>query len=260
MSAVLSANTPIRALHEKTNYWGWVEGLYLGGNDDGIAIRLHNGVPYEAQSRKLWVALCKDADLVVDIGAHTGIYSLAAWRAGAKSVLSVEPYHLNYARLVMNLHHAGFSTDNTVFCAAGHTDGRTTLNVDSTSYYCSAGGKVGVQEKGREVGMQYPVNVRRLDTLLNKDEQAKVRVVKIDTENHGKFVLLGMQNILEHHPDLILECTETGMGAMLKPLGYKFYKIHESRETDWLSRVDDLIPDDPFTFDSPNRYATVKDL
>lgn len=257
MGAPENIHAGIRELHAKTNHWGWVDGMYLGGNDDGIALRLHNGVCYEVESRKLWASLCKDAELVVDVGAHTGVYSLDAWNSGAKMVLSVEPYHLNYARLVMNLRHAGFITDNTVYCAISNVDGIGILNIDSHSYYCSTGGKVGVQENGQKVGMQYPVNVRRLDTLLNTNEHAKVRAVKIDTESHGKQVLLGMQKILEHRPDLILECIEPGMGELLKPLGYKFYKIHETKG---LSLVDDLIPDDPFTFDSPNRYATVKEL
>lgn len=70
-------------------------------------------------------------------------------------------------------------------------------------------------------------------------------------------ILRGMPEILSHHPDLIVECIEPGMGVSLKPLGYHFYKINEKSG---LEPADDLVADNPFTFDSPNRYATVREI
>lgn len=236
-------------LAKATDYWGWVQGLYLAKNDCGIALRLHNGYEYEPQSRKLWRSLCKDADLVVDVGAHTGVYSLDAWKAGAKDVLSIEPYHLNYARLVMNLRHSGFSSDAAIYCALGDENALSRFSVTAPNSYCTAGGALG---KGGQT--EIPVMVRRLDTLIKSEHHASIKVIKIDTERHGLRVLRGMPEILSHKPDLILECIEDGMGEILKPLGYRFFKIHEQNG---LSPVEDLTPDNPITHDSPNRYATV---
>jgi FkbM family methyltransferase len=242
----------ISELHKASDYYGWVEGLYLAKDDCGVALRLRDGQGYEPESRKLWRSLCKDAELVIDVGAHTGVYSLDARRAGAKEVLSIEPYHLNHARLVMNLRHAGFDTAGAVLFAASDENRIQMLSVAAPGYYCSAGCKLGRAEPG--VSAEFPVRVSRLDALLLEQYHAKVRVVKIDTERHGARVLRGMTKILAHRPDLILECIEDGMTEILEPLGYKFFKIHESRG---LEPVDSLVPDAPFTFDSPNRYATV---
>ena len=249
----------IRALQAKPDYWGWVGDLYLAGNDDGVAMRLLDGQDYEPQSRKIWRELCAGAEVVVDVGAHTGIYSIDAWRAGAKHVLSVEPYSLNHARLVMNLRHAGFDTASCVMCAASDANGSADLAVGlkANNYYCYAGGQVGNAPAGAESAK---VKVRRLDALLKPEWHAKVRAVKIDTEKHGCRVLAGMPGILSHRPDLILECIEHGMTEILAPLGYRFYKIIETGARAGLERVDALVPDATFSFDSPNRYATVKEV
>src|SRR3990167_3554507 len=119
MSAVLDN---VRRLLKKPPVWDWVQDMYLAGNDCVIAMRLLDGQQYEPQSRKLWKSICANCgpeDIVIDVGAHTGRYSLDAWEAGAKKVVSIEPYHLNFARLVMNLHHSGFPTHLCVYAAAG---------------------------------------------------------------------------------------------------------------------------------------------
>lgn len=254
----MTAVRKIQELIDGPEFWGWVEGMYLAGNDCGIALRLKAGQDYEPQSRKLWREICKGAELVIDVGAHTGIYSLDAWKAGAKNVCSIEPYHLNFARLVMNLRHAGFDA-NSAFCiAAGSENKYTQLTVNTPTHYCSSGARIGAAAKITERSRHHPVKMKMLDSLIKREYHAKVAAVKIDTEFAGCEVLKGMTEILSHRPDLILECVENGMGDILKPLGYHFYKIVERGPHAGLHKVEDLIPDVPVTHDSPNRYATVK--
>lgn len=250
------SNPPPRTIQDLASApleWRWVQGMYLAGNDCGVALRLNAGQDYEPQSRALWKKLCKDAPLVVDVGAHTGIYSLEAWQAGAKEVLSIECYHLNFARLVMNLRHAGFSAESCCFAAAGERSTIAQLSVDAPIYYCSAGASLDPQGNFRA---KYPVNVRPLDSLLKPEYHAKVAVMKIDAERSGAAILRGARHILSYKPDLILECIETGMDELLTPLGYRFYVINERSG---LHPVEHLVHDLPFDPDTPNRYATARD-
>lgn len=239
----------IRNLTATTNHWGWVGGLYLGGNDDGVALRLHAGQGYEIESRRLWMRLCEGGGLAVDVGAHTGIYSLDGWRAGAQ-VLSVEPYHLNFGRLVLNLRHSGFPVDSCVNCAVSDEEGVQNLLVKTPTGYCSTGGRVGL---ARPDVVPCPVMTKRLDALLKPAFHANVRAVKIDTEGHGVRVLRGMPQILSYKPDLILECIEEGLDKELP--GYRFYVIDEE---EGLKPCDSLTPDGEFSFRTPNRFATVR--
>ena len=251
----MAGQASVQRLFEKTDYWGWVNGdLYLGKNDDGVAMRLHDGQPYEPVTRNLWRTLAAKAEIAVDIGAHTGLFTIEAFRAGAKEVLSIEPYHMNYARCVMNVRHAGFGTEGIVFCAAGERDETADFSVAAPNFYCSAGGST--KEKQKDAGV-YPIVVRRLDSIVKEQFHDRIGVIKIDTEKTGAEILRGMPKILSHRPDLILECTEYGLAETLRPLGYRFYRIDEKAG---LSEVDDLIPDNPFSFDTPNRYATVKEI
>ena len=248
----------INKLAVQPNFWGWIDGMYLAGNDCGVAMRLKAGYEYEPVSRKLWRSLCKDAVIAVDVGAHTGIYSLDGWRAGAKAVVSIEPYHLNFARLVMNLRHSGFSTNYAIFVAAGKANALSELHVNSRSDYCTSGGRTGILVKPSIEIKSYPVKMKTLDSIIKDEFYGEVRVVKIDTERCVVNVLKGMAGILEHKPDLIIECIEDGIGGILKPLGYHFYRINENAESEELTEIDDLIPDDPITHNSPNRYATFR--
>ena len=105
----------VNELVKTTDHWGFVDcgvgKLYLAGNDDGIALRFLHGHDYEPESLVVWRQLCENAKLVIDIGSHTGFYTLAAYQVGAKSVLSLEPYWLNMARLAMNARANGYPCD-----------------------------------------------------------------------------------------------------------------------------------------------------
>jgi hypothetical protein len=110
---------------------------------------------------------------------------------------------------------------------------------------------------------QIPVQCARLDTLIAKESWDKLRVVKIDAENWTPQVIEGMGGMLEHKPDLIIECTVNGMGALLKPYGYRFWRIWETGK---IEEVEDLIPHNPNNNyngtdeDCRNRFASVRGL
>lgn len=210
--------------------------MFLGGNDCGVAMRLNAGMDYEPVSMKLWAALCRDADLAVDIGAHTGIYSLSAFKHGAKNVCSVEPYYLNNARLDLNLRANGFRTSGVFFGCALDRDGFTDFSVYPGEGYCSTGGKVGVSDKARYVR---PVPCVKLDSYIAEAFHAKTGPIKIDVENSAKLVLAGMEKILAHKPDLLLEVTEEGLTEILKPYGYRFFMLDDENG---VSEVETLEP------------------
>jgi FkbM family methyltransferase len=253
----------LREIAGRQKYWGWVEAegylMYQGGNDDMIALRFQSGHTYEPQTRALWRKLCSRAEIAVDVGTHSGVFTLDAHLAGAKLVLSVEPHPINYARLVMNMRRNNFTCDGVFLGAAGDEDAVRMMMVKEI-YRVHAAGQVGVDS---DDGIHIPVRVARLDSLVNAEMHAKVSVLKIDAENLTPAVLDGMPKILEHRPDLIVECTEGGLTEKLRPLGYKFWRIWENRE---IEGVDDLAPHNPgdnyngTDENCRNRFASCKGL
>lgn len=245
---------------ENPNFWGWANGMLIAGTDDYIALRFHKGHSYEPVTRELWKRCCRDAFSVVDVGSHSGVFTLDAFRAGAKNCLSIEPHPINYARLMVNVRQGGFRADGLFYGAAGDHDGIGNLLVKFGLYNCHAAGRMDIES---EKGEQIPVRVRRLDSLIHPEVWGEIGVVKIDAENWTPQVLTGMGGILELKPDLIIECTVKGMGEMLKPFGYKFWRIWESGRVE---EVDDLEPHNPDNNyngtmeDCRNRFASVRGL
>lgn len=238
------------------DYWGWVGDQYLGGGDDRLALRFKNGHSYEPVTRALWGELSRGG-VVADIGAHSGTFTLDAFRAGALSVYSVEPHPINYARLVLNVRHAGFPVGGIFYGAASHEDCVKFFHARQM-YACHAAG-----ELGDGPGYQYPVISVRLDTLVPRKNWPKLKAVKIDAENATPDVLRGMPGILEFRPDLIVESTEGGMDELLKPLGYRFWIIWESGRIEEIETLAPYNPDNNYNGtmeDCRNRFCSVHDL
>lgn len=245
-------------LSKNTDYWGFVgpkfRRMYLAGNDDGIAIRFFNGLSYEPQSMALWMRLCRDVEWAIDIGAHTGVYSLAAMYAGAKNVLSIEPYWASAARLMLNLRANGRRTDGVRVMAASDHEGIQPLSVGMRGWtwgYCSAGASLGAGPRS------FPVETQRVDNMLPPGSHRKVGVVKIDIERHSPEAVAGMPRVMARRPDLVFEAEE-GLEGPLKGMGYHFYEIDERTG---LSPVDHIVvnslDDGTLDMNRRNRYATV---
>ena len=50
-------------------------------NDDGVALRFFWNGCYEAFAMKIWAELSVKSEVIIDVGAHTGAYTLAAMAA-----------------------------------------------------------------------------------------------------------------------------------------------------------------------------------
>lgn len=252
----------INALVAATDYWGFVETpvgrMFLGGNDDGVALRYLRGHEYEPASLARWRASCAGAECVIDVGAHTGVYTLAAYRAGARRVVSVEPYWLNAARLVLNLRANKHPVDSVVVAAAAGQAGTAELAVRARAdrWYCGASPRVASPPAG---WVAYPVRAVRLDDLV--PPSVWVAAVKLDVEDSARAALAGMPRLLrEHRPDLILEVSEPGLAEWLRPIGYRFHRIDEATGC---SPVTTLAPtrdaDGGLSPSCRNAYATVRE-
>lgn len=245
---------------ERPKFWGWADGMFLAGADDMIALRLHNGHTYEPVTRALWRAICMDAQMAVDVGTHSGIFTLDAWRAGAKNVVSVEPHPINYSRLVLNLRRNDFSCNGVFYGAAGDRNHVGNLTVKGNMIFCYAAGRMNTASDNAQM---VPTRVMRLDTLIPEAMHKDVRAVKIDAENWTPNVLTGMGKILESTPDLIIECIAPGMEKILAPYGYKFWRIWESGT---IEEIDNLEPHNPNNNyngtheECRNRFASVRGL
>src|SRR6202043_1589129 len=78
---------------------------------------------FEATSMLLWAELARNAEYIADIGANTGVYSLAAGAINpAARVVALEPVPRIYDKLRTNVALNTFQI-NAIRIAASHADG-----------------------------------------------------------------------------------------------------------------------------------------
>lgn len=143
-------------------------------------------------------------DVVVDAGAHYGVYTLLASRlVGNRGiVLAFEPHPHNYKRLLTNLRVNKIKNVKTFNLALGDFDGQTKLYLFSDS-----GGHSTTPELSSTSYFDGYINVKvnRIDTIIRKLGIEKISLIKIDAEGAELKILRGARkSIQKHRPKLTI--------------------------------------------------------
>lgn len=152
--------------------------------------------------------LVSPADVVVDVGAHIGYYTLLAARlVGERGhVYAVEPSRARCAELHANLVRNDMKHVTVLELAAGSQDGVATLYEaprTNTSASTVLPDPVGVGAATTEYSPTR-VPVTRVDTCIPAGHVERVRLVKIDVEGFEVEVLNGLDRVLDAGKPLCL--------------------------------------------------------
>jgi len=163
----------------------------------------------------------KRGDVVVDVGAHIGCFTVKASRTVGASglVVSVEPEPENYRMLLTNI--SLNSLGNVTPLRVALADRRGVARLFKSDDY------IGHSIVAQPTGDFVPVPVTTLDELLRELNVGKVDFIKIDAEGAEALILKGaMKTIIEHRPALAIATYHyTGETAevanILKRLNFK---------------------------------------
>lgn len=144
--------------------------------------------------------------IVVDVGAHHGIYTLLASKCvGAQGrVISIEPSPRECARLQRHLRINYASNVTLATCAAGEDPGEADLYVvDGFNDWCNSLRPPATAEPVKTVRVQ----VQRLDDILSELDIATVDFIKVDAEGAELSVLYGALKLLnsKNRPAMLVE-------------------------------------------------------
>jgi FkbM family methyltransferase len=153
----------------------------------------------------------KQGDIVVDVGAHIGRYTIiASKRVGANGkVIAIEAHPGNYEMLNRNIKLNGLTNVTTLNYAVYSKESKIKLYVPDeefgyTMHHSIMSDYIFPKYKGKTEDKFIEVSANTLDYLLNLKGITDVNWVKIDVEGAEFEVLKGANNILSNSKDIAL--------------------------------------------------------
>lgn len=217
--------------------------------NDGVRFKLYNNAFYlesiiywlgfekynwEKNTRKVWIELCKKSDVVLDIGANTGIFSVLAKAYQAQSkVYAFEPQPNIFEVLSKNNEINGFDISCNKLALSDVNGELPFYNYGKeafTSGNTTAGSLNSTWREDDQTSIKVPVKL--LDDFIKENDVPKVDLIKIDVETLEFEVLNGYKHHLnKHKPILVMEIQSTEIGENVGSLleDYSFYFIDEDK-------------------------------
>lgn len=206
---------------------------------DAIASKLYwyGLAGWEPETLPVFLRLVTPGNVVLDVGANTGLFSLlAARRPPVVKVYAIEPVPRVFAALEANVARNRLSN---VFChqlAFSDTEGTVTMYVPEEEIPVMASLRPNWRPDAREIC----VPAQTVDQFVTSHSMASIDVIKIDTEGTENAVLAGAEKTLvTHQPFVICEVLSDGntAAALTKQLtaaDYLFFLLAEEgpRATD----------------------------
>lgn len=207
--------------------------LWSQGDDWVSSLVFWNGWnAYETETLNLFFKLASEAEVILDVGAHVGVFSLVAAHANPSAqVFAFEPVATTYRRLQRNVTLNDLKNLRCFQSALG--------DKDETAEVFHQSGMTFTASLSREFMHWQPnwsssmVAVITGDKFVEQNDLPRVDLMKIDTESTEPQVLAGMLKTIERdRPNIICEVlpglTEQSIENLLAPLGYSFYRITDT--------------------------------
>jgi len=173
------------------NFWYRKDDRYIGQR---IALG-----KYEVYETKLLMSQIGKNDVVVDVGANIGYYTLLMARR-AKKVFAIEPDKEIFGILKKNVEENNLKNVVLINAAAGAKKEKIKYYKNEENY---GDGRVVESKNGKFMGF---VSCLRLDEILRNEQ--KISLIKVDTQGYEPAVIAGAEKtIKKDSPILFLEYT-----------------------------------------------------
>jgi FkbM family methyltransferase len=205
---------------------------------------------WEKTSISLWIELVGKSEVVFDIGANTGVYSLIAKSLNPQSkVYAFEPISRVYEKLAYN----NRLNDYDIVCfdsAISNADGTAIVYDTPTEHVYSVTVNKNLSAQNVEV-IPTEIKVRRLDSLIEEMKIEKIDLIKIDVETHEPEVLEGFGKYLdEFKPTMLVEVLNDQVGekieALIERKDYLYFNLDE--KSDSIRQVERITKSDFYNY------------
>jgi FkbM family methyltransferase len=192
---------------------------------------------YEPEALPVFYALAKKAEVILDIGAHIGLYSLSASYANPRArIFAFEPLPSARDLFLANIRHNHRSNIEVVPCAVSDHHG-------PRPFYCPnsrAQGIPSISSLSRDFvsrALSEPelpslqVEVTTIDRFCHQRGITDVGLAKLDIESLEPQAMEGMRGSIERaHPHLFVEIlqgngTSTALDSLARQFGYNVFAL-----------------------------------
>ena len=175
-----------------------VEGHKMHIPTEGIGCGI---APWEPETTAVFLSLITDGDVVVDLGAHVGYYTLlAARRVGPEGrVFAFEPHPDNFRLLVKNIESNFYSNVIPVQKAVSNETGGTELFLQGTTTHSLF--------RKSDSNKSVLVQTTSLDEYFKTVEprlRSRIKLIKMDIEGAEMQAMLGMRQIISENAEIAI--------------------------------------------------------
>ena len=204
---------------------------------------------WEKVSLGLWVQLCKNSDIIFDIGANTGIYAMVANTINGKAeVFAFEPVERVYDKLVKNCELNKFNTTCYQKAVSNFT-GKAVIFDTEEVHVLSVTVNKNLNAPSTPV-KEYEIETITLKQVIEDNKLPRIDLMKIDVETHEPEVLEGMGEYLKKfQPTMLIEILNDEVGQRISQLisgiDYLYFNIDEDNG---IRRVDTITHSDYYNY------------
>ena len=220
------------------------------GNEIENSIFWEGLTGWEKISMVYWMRLSRDAKVILDIGANTGVYALAAKAVNSTSIVyAFEPLKQMYRKLLQNATLNKYEI-NCVEKAVSDKNGKAIIYETGTDAVAAASLNADIRQYGN-LNVETEIETITLDSFVKENKIDKVDLVKIDVETHEPSVIMGyMQHLFLHRPDFLIEVLTDEVGEKLQQVfdghGYIYFNIDDKMGV--MHKTDTIRKSDYFNF------------
>ena len=189
----------------------------------------------EDHDLKLFTALARHSQNIIDIGANTGIFSVLSSLANKDSkIYAVEPFGPNFKRLNVNLSLNNCTNVKPLQVAMGENVGTVEFTVPESNEITDVSSVNGEFSKSMYPELKWKketVALETLDHIKSSNNIEKIDLIKCDVETYEMSVFRGMDRVMtEDRPVILFECfldTERQLffNDILKKYNYYVYGV-----------------------------------
>ena len=191
---------------------------------------------WEPKSMKLWQYFSERSNVIFDVGANTGIYSLIAESANPNALIwGFEPSARVYDKYVKNKQINSYNFNASKIALSDTNAEQIFYDTPSEHQYSASLSQDKLKNFEGYKGeiTETKVRCQTLDSFVNEKNISKIELIKIDTELHEPEVIEGYkENIFKHRPIIFIEILNEEIANKIQPYfidkNYIYYNIDDN--------------------------------